>query len=48
MDLRAIDTMVPRPILKHEKYHANAIIMENIQMAGTSPPSLRKRKENTL
>lgn len=31
MDLRAIDTMVPRPILKHEKYHANAIIMENIR-----------------
>lgn len=31
MDLRAIDTMVPRPILKHEKYHGNAIIMENIR-----------------
>ena len=31
MDLRAVDTMVPRPILKHEKYHANAIIMENIR-----------------
>lgn len=31
MDLRTIDTMVPRPILKNEKYHANAIIMENIR-----------------
>ena len=31
MDLRVIDTMVPRPILKHEKYHGNAIIMENIR-----------------
>ena len=31
MDLRTIDTMVPRPVLTHEKYHANALFMENIR-----------------